>query len=130
VQRLLGQVGATRKYARADYHAYTGVGALLSHSWLLGRGQFLLSTAVAHHDRYREAQDFVSHRRRRDTRLRGQLLYGVPLQLVVGRWLELRALSGVVITLRVEHQTTRSSLQNYAYANTAYALGFTSSFDL
>jgi len=129
-QRLAVQLGGTSKHARENYYAYTGGAALLSHTWLLGSGQFLLSTAVARYDTYREEQEFVSHRKRRDAGLRGQLLYGVPLELVVGRWLELRALQGVVVTLRVEHSATESNLRNYEYANTAYALSFSSSFEL
>jgi hypothetical protein len=128
-QRLGGQLGATHKQAREDYHAYTGGAALLSHTWLLGGGQFLLSTAVAQYDTYREAQEFVSHRRRRDAKLRGQLLYGVPLERLVGGWLELRALRGTVVTLRVEHIDNASTLRNYEYTNTAYALSFSSSFE-
>ncbi len=117
------QLGATYRHtlkkAVAGFNAYSTNEATLTHTWLLGEGQFLLTTATYGVDGYAAADPFVSANRREDTTIRARTTYGVPLDTIA------RTLNGalpsevgdIVLNLTFEANWINSTITNFAYNN-------------
>lgn len=116
----LHQIGVslrhTEKWAKEDYHAYYGDELTVRHTWLLGKGQFLLSSISGAVHRYDEPDPLVSARTRRDEILRARVTYGAPLATLSP--VELHpALADITLTLTGEMFRAYSNLENYTYKN-------------
>jgi tetratricopeptide (TPR) repeat protein len=115
VHRLALTAQITNKTAELAFEAYEGVGLQLEHTWLLGAGQFLLTTFSAGVQDYDGPDGFVSARTRRDRLYLGRVTYGVPLGTLAADapegWRDL------VLTASVEALRADSNLPNYDYTN-------------
>ena len=114
------------KQAREKYNAYIENGYSISHTWLLGGGQFLLSTFSYQHDVYDDPDLLVSPTTERDQLYRFRVTYGVPVNAVMGSESTTigAALSGVNLTGTFEYFREGSKITNYAYTNRKYSLAF------
>lgn len=112
---LFGGYSHVDQGAAAKFDAYRRDSFTLGHGWLLGRGQFLLSSLIANVDGYRAAEPAVSQRARRDATYRARATYGVPLAFVA------KALRDASWTLTYEYYQATSNLTNYAYSNNKYS---------
>jgi len=102
----------TNQGAVAKFFAYSRESLNLTHTWLLGRGQFLLTSAFINFDRYEQPDVTVSKKYRHDNTYRGRVTYGVPLALLHPR------LSDFVFTVGYEYYHALSrDIPNYAYSN-------------
>lgn len=108
---LSGSYTHVEQGAAAKFDAYRRESVMVSHSWLLGRGQFLLSAVIVNSDRYRQAEAAVSQSNRRDYAQRARVTYGAPLSLIA------KPLGDMVWTLTYEYYHALSNLPNYSYSN-------------
>ncbi|HYM32615.1 MAG TPA: hypothetical protein VEU47_15020 [Candidatus Cybelea sp.] len=110
----------TRDNAEENFFAYDTDEIGISHTWLLGRGQFLLSTATYGIDRYDAPNPAVSAGDRRDNTLRIRSTYGVPLDtlsLAVKAGTLPEAIGDIVLSAGVEADWAQSTIANFAYTN-------------
>lgn len=98
--------GAAQKFDAYQRESFT-----LSHSWLLGKGQFLLSTAIINIDRYEQPELVVSKNNRKDNTYRARATYGVPLGFAS------KSLQNLIWLFTYEYYHADSSLLNYSYSN-------------
>ncbi len=68
--------------AVAKFFAYRRESFNVGHTWLLGRGQFLLSSFIVNLDRYEQPDLTVSTEYRRDDTYRARVTYGIPLSFI------------------------------------------------
>ncbi len=98
----------------------------LRHTWLLGRGQFLISGVTWGRDDYRRPDFRIDESRSRlDHRLRASLVYGAPVSFLVSPWVSSELLEGLLVSVQVDHYQQWSNIVNYQYDNTRVALMFT-----
>ena len=100
------------------HNAYEGVEVTGTHTWLLGKGQFVLSSLSYTVNSYDQPDSSVSARTRRDKQLRARAAYGAPAGLLLGRWLPEAALRDLTATCSVEQLRSLSNITNYTYSNT------------
>lgn len=129
VHRLELRAGPVLRSAERRYYGYAGVEAELAHTWLLGGGAFLRAGASMAWRRYKDAQDLVSRKIRRD--LLGSLRLGVgaPLRLI-----SLGRIGGevgeVVVSIDLEHFFASSNLPNYTWRSRRVGLLVSRRFEL
>ncbi|MBI3547837.1 MAG: DUF560 domain-containing protein [Elusimicrobia bacterium] len=111
-QRLVPSYNYQIKNAVRLYNAYTRNALGLEHTWLLGKGTFLLSSVTANFDRYVKEDAILAPWDRQDDTYRLRATYGAPLSLV---WKPLKDFLG---TLTYEYYHALSNLPNYSYDNT------------
>ena len=114
----------------SDVYSHDGPDLSARHTWLLGGGTFLLSEiGVARDSYWRPDRRITSKRSRRDLRVRASLAFGVPLQTLLATLLPEATipsvLSGVVMSIGVNHQLVESNIPNYEYDDTKTSLTFT-----
>ena len=125
--KLNAEITGSAKRAGKKYNAYNGLSLGFRHSWLLGKGMFLLSSISAESDSYLEADAVISDRKRKDTVLRGGLLYGLPVSMLHKK---LKNLTDLTLTLNCEHFRSKSNVLNYTYVNNKAALLLTYRWEL
>ncbi|MBI5211276.1 MAG: hypothetical protein HY927_14985 [Elusimicrobia bacterium] len=113
-----------RTAAIEGYNCYDRETLTLGHTWLLGKGQFLLTSASVNFDRYDLAERAVSVRRRSDDGIRARGTYGLPLGTL---W---KPLKGVVWTASYEYFQNFSNLESYGYTNNKISTMFTYRWEL
>ena len=84
----------------------------LSHTWLLGNGQFLLNSLTYQRDRYEDADSFVSKRTRRDDIFRYRLTYGAPLAFLFGAGILPEAFENISFSPSIDIVRSRSNINN------------------
>jgi TolB-like protein len=119
VTKLDGEVNFSAKRAEKAYNSYNGAAVGLRHSWLLGKGAFLLSSAYVGNDVYRGEDSVISRRKRRDATFRGGLLAGLPVAAIHRKLSKLKDLN---LSLNLEHYRSNSTIRNYTYINNKAAL--------
>jgi len=119
VMKLNAEAGFTAKRAAKDFNAYDGLAFTLRHSWLLGKGMFLLTSACLGRDAYLTKDAVISRKTRRDTTFRGAVVGGIPLPSIHRG---LKNLKDFTLTLNLEHYSSRSTVLNYTYTNNKAAL--------
>lgn len=122
VRMDLGYHHARTETARR-FNSFNRDSFTLGHSWLLGKGQFLLSGLTYQLDGYDLPEPAVHFSRRRDETLRLRSSYGLPLTVLA------RFLKGSLLTLTYEYFHSSSNLPNYAYSNNKLSSLFTYRFD-
>lgn len=127
--RLTADLTRIRKKARANFNEYRGYLAALNHTWLLGRGTFLLTHLSYGIDLYDTPDLLVSARRRRDTRYRSRLTFGLPLPLLLFDAKLPAALSDVTVTLSGEFFRSASNITNFTYNNSRISMSITKRVD-
>ncbi len=109
----------SHKSARTKHDTYNRYGFGPSHTWLLGRGQFLINTIDVNFDRYKGFNPQISRRHRNDTTFRYRLTYGVPIStlfLGFGKYLP-GVIKDINATATYEFYRSLSNLSNYTYSN-------------
>lgn len=129
VLRLDAGVGGVGKRADQDYYTYSGPQALLASTWLMGRGQFLLSSFFFEYDDYEGPELIVSTRTRRDAWYRGRVTYGAPLGFLLPFLSPPKAVRDTIMTANVEYLNVQSTLTNYEFDDWRLSLLFTKNFD-
>jgi hypothetical protein len=117
------------KEAHGRHNAYQGVAVNGSHTWLLGKGQFLLTALTFGVNGYDEPNVTIASRQRRDEQLRARLTYGLPVSLVIGEWLPRLVWEDLTAAVNVEQFRSLSNITNYTYSNTKLGLLFTKRFE-
>jgi len=121
-------VGMVHKQAREDFYTYTGPLALLAGTWLLGRGQFLLSTFTYEHDGYEGAETVISRTTRRDDVYLAGLTYGLPLASILPFAAASGALRDTLFTANATYLNERSTIENYRYDDWRFTILWTKRF--
>lgn len=99
------------KNAASSFNAYTRHELGIEHTWLLGKGMFLLSGFTAGYDRYVAPDFFVSPQLRTDDNYRFRSILGAPLSLLYA------PLKDFLGTVTYEYYHSLSGLSNYGYTN-------------
>jgi len=124
-------LGVIDKFARVGFYAYTGPFAVLSSTYLLGRGQFLISSFSYEHDFYDDPDPLVAPgRTRHDGLARGRLVYGVPLGILSALFEVPRSIGQTIFSVNGEYLNVQSNIRNYQYQNWRVSMLFTRNFDL
>ncbi|MCB9799521.1 MAG: DUF2860 family protein [Candidatus Omnitrophica bacterium] len=106
--------------AKQGYNAYERIGLRGSHTWLLGRGQFLINAIDLMYDQYDEPDTTIAGRFRRDKSLRYRVTYGAPLDfLLIGKILP-GPFKDITLTLSYEYYRSLSTITNYTYTNNKF----------
>lgn len=114
----------TEKHASRAYNEFMRESANFSHSWLLGKGMFLISSLTLNWDRYRDPDIVISRRYRRDGTIRANVTYGTPLAFIH------KSLKDLVWTATYEYYHAESTVRNYAYTNNKVATLLTYKWEL
>ncbi len=129
ILRFDAAVGGVSKSADQDFYAYSGPLAFLSGTWLLGGGQFLLSTFTFEYDGYQGPEPIVSSRTRRDEIYVGGLTYGAPLGFLLPFLSHSRAIRDTLITANATYLNEQSTIENYQYDDWRFTVMYTKSFN-
>ena len=121
--------GGVSKWADQDFYAYSGPLVALSGTWLLGRGQFLLSTFTLEYDAYRGPEPIVSSKTRRDAIFLGGLTYGAPLGFLLPFLNVPRALRDTMFTVNATYLNEQSTIENYQYNDWRVTVLYTKNFE-
>ncbi len=100
-----------------QYNAYEGYGLTGSHTWLVGEGQFFLSSASYTVNGYDKPDRAISSRKRQDRQYSARFTYGAPLKLWAGWLLPEFLTKDVTMTATFEQSRTHSNITNYTYKN-------------
>ncbi len=115
--RIGGGIVYARKNARQDYEDYNRLILRFFHSWLLGKGQFLLNSIDNGFDYYQIPDTAIASQVRKDTTLRYRITYGAPLTtLLIGKILP-GPLKDITATVSYEYYRSLSTITNYTYTN-------------
>ncbi len=128
-------VSWNREFKRAQnkYNGYIRHRLSAAHTWLLGGGQFLLTTGTVGKDFYDRNDPFVSGTRRLDDTYRLRLTYGAPLDFfsdLVADYALHRHLGDILLTLTGEQYWAVSDLPNYSYRNSKLQVMLTKKWNL
>ena len=115
--RVTGDYLHFYKDADADFLGYDRDQVRLSHTWLLGGGQFLLTNFTYQRDRYDEADIFISSRTRHDDTYRARATYGAPLGFLIGPGRLWSGLEDVTLSGSLEYLRSESNIRNFDYDN-------------
>jgi hypothetical protein len=115
--RVSGSLLYSYKNAARDYEGYDRFGFRLAHSWLLGKGQFLINSADTSFDRYDEQDAAIATQFRKDTNFRYRVTYGAPLTFfLIGKILP-KPFKNIVASFTYEYFRSLSNITNYTYTN-------------
>lgn len=118
--KIGGALNYSYKNAKADYEGYDHFGFLLSHSWLLGKGQFLINAIDTSFDRYDEQDAAIATMFRKDANFRYRVTYGAPLTFfLIGKILP-KPFKGVIASFSYEYFRSLSNVTNYTYTNNKF----------
>jgi hypothetical protein len=122
-------VGGLHKEAREDFYTYTGPVAAVTGTFLLGGGQFVLSTFSFEYDGYEGPEPLVSRRTRHDEVYLGALTYGAPLGFLLPFLSPPRAIRDTLLTVNATYLNEQSSIENYQYDDWRFTVLLTKNFD-
>jgi hypothetical protein len=119
--QLALEAGYDIKNAKAAYYAYESASVSGTHTWILPKAQFLLTTLECNVDNYEEADAAISARTRRDKQLRARVTYGLPASLLIpDRLAPEGALDNLDATVSFEQTRSLSNVLNYTYSNSRF----------
>ncbi len=122
--RSLISVGVHNRSADKRFYSYYGPGAGFEHTWLPGGGQFVIGSAAVDWNRYKDAQEFLSTKIRRELEVRTRVTYGAPLSFLSFGQLG-GGLGEIVFSLSGEYLWISSNLPNFTYDNLKLGFLFT-----
>jgi hypothetical protein len=129
VLRIDAGVGGVYKAADQDFYSYTGPVAFLGGTWLLGRGQFLLSTFTFEYDGYEGPEPIVSSKTRRDQIYIAGLTYGAPLAFLMPFLSHTAAFRDTLLTVNATYMDEQSTIENYRYDDLRFTVMYTKNFE-
>lgn len=129
----------TRKYgagaddagSRFDTQDYVGNELAVNHTWLLGRGQFILNNFSIGRDIYEQNDPLISGLTRHDLNLRYRTTYGAPLETIFG-WAGIQLapeIADITFTAGLELFRSYSNITNFEYDNVKFQTLLTKRFD-
>ena len=121
--------GFLHKDADQEFYTYTGPAAFASVTYLLGRGQFLLSTFSYEYDRYDGPDPIVSVDKRRDSVYVSGLSYGIPLGVLMPFLGSSPAVRDTLLTANATYVNEDSNIENYTYDDWRLSILFTKNFE-
>jgi tetratricopeptide (TPR) repeat protein len=121
--------GGVYKAADQDFYAYSGPLAYLSGTWLLGRGQFLLSTFTFEYDGYEGPEPIISSETRRDAIYLGGITYGAPLGFLLPFLGRSPAFRDTLFTVNATYLNVQSTIENYQYDDLRFTVMYTKNFE-
>lgn len=127
--RFDGGAGVLHKHAEEQFYTYTGPTTFVSGTWLLGQGQFLLSTFSYEYDAYRGHDPIVSHNARRDSIYTGGVSYGAPMGFLLPFLASSRVLRDTLFTLNATYLNEQSTIRNYQYDDWRLSMLWTKNFE-
>ena len=104
----------------AGFFSFTRAQIRLSHTWLMGGGQFLLNSLTFQRDRYEDPDPAISAITRHDDILRYRLTYGAPLSFFFGEGTLWPAVADITFTPSVEILRAESNLTNFEINNAKF----------
>ncbi len=107
------------KNAHRKYETYNRFGLRPYHTWLLGKGQFLINSVDVNFDRYKGIDPAVDGLHRHDSAFRYRVTYGAPLSTLligVGKYLP-SFIKDVTATVTYEYYRSLSNISNFTYTN-------------
>jgi len=113
--RVDATVGYAHQNAAQSFWAYDRYIVGLTHTWMLPKSMFLLSSVELHFDYYEMPDVAISAKTRQDNTGRIDLTYGLPLGLLHP------ALKDLIATVNYEYYVAYSNLLNYSYTNNKIA---------
>lgn len=131
-EHRLGLEGAhVWKNARQEYESYGGPSATLTHTWLLGQGMFLVTSASGEFNAYDKPDPLVSARTRSDKIGRLRTTFGVPVALLIEneQISQSESLRDLTFFVSVEGQRALSNIVGNSYDNYRFAFGLTKRWD-
>ena len=111
-RQFSGTIGGSFAFTRAQIR--------LSHTWLMGGGQFLLNSLTFQRDRYEDPDPAISAITRHDDILRYRLTYGAPLSFFFGEGTLWPAVADITFTPSVEILRAESNLTNFEIRNAKF----------
>ncbi|MDD5218038.1 MAG: hypothetical protein PHN49_08660 [Candidatus Omnitrophica bacterium] len=127
--RWTSSITYQNKCAKEKFDAYHNLKLENSHTWLLGKGQFLINTITAEFDRYKEADHDVVGRIRRDQVLSYRVTYGAPLTFfLIGKILP-RPFQDITLSANYEYFRELANITNYSYTDHKFQILWTKRFD-
>jgi hypothetical protein len=127
--RFDAAVAGVDKQAEVPFYTYRGPLVLLSNTWLLGQGQFLLTNFSFEYDAYEGPEPIVSQFTRYDSIYLGGITYGAPLGFLLPFLSPPQAIRDTLLTLNATYINEQSNLTNYQYDDWRFTLLFTKNFD-
>jgi tetratricopeptide (TPR) repeat protein len=127
--RFDAAAGFVDKQADQDFYTYVGPLAVLSGTWLLGQGQFLLANFSFEYDDYAGPEVVISSRTRRDAIYLAGLTYGAPLGFLLPFLSPPRAVRDTLLTVNGTYLNEQSTIPNYQYDDWRFTVLFTKNFD-
>ena len=115
--RLSWAIQYQNKNARQDYEGYERILLRQSHTWLLGKGQFLINALDVNFDHYDEVDASVASRRRREKGLRYRVTYGTPVSLFLPDKLIPHFVETITASLSYEYFRSLANITNFTYFN-------------
>ena len=121
IHLLSGDVTFLDKNAKGnfgtEFFSFRRAQLRLSHTWLLGSGQFLLNSLTFQRDHYQDPDAAVSIVTRRDEIWRYRMTYGAPLSFIFGKGTLWEAVEDVTFTPSVDILRQGSNLINFEVSN-------------
>lgn len=105
------------KNAVAKFFAYNRNQFRVTHTWLLGGGQFLLNNVSYQRDRYIVPDVAIRDITRHDDIIRYRITYGAPLGFIFGGGTLWEELEDITLTGSVERLRSSSNLANFDFNN-------------
>ncbi|MBI5622366.1 MAG: tetratricopeptide repeat protein [Elusimicrobia bacterium] len=114
----------TRTGALEPFNSFDREAITLGHTWLLGKGQFLLASGTVSFDRYDRAERVISQRIRMDDTVRARATYGLPMSML---W---KPMKGFTWTASYEYFQSFANIESYGYTNNKFSTMMTYKWDL
>ena len=127
--RVTLEYSRARKEARTKYFSYFADEITVDHTWLLGKGAFLLSHFGWRLDQYDDFDPLVSTRTRRDMQYRARLTIGAPLQTILLDAELPQFFSNMTVSATGEYYRATSNITNFQYSNRRFGLNISKRLD-
>lgn len=116
-QLVGGSLQYTLKRANQEWREYDEIEVSGDHTWLAGRGIFVINTIGYAHQIYDAPNPRVSGQRRHDNEVRYRFTVSSPLSNIFGRNLLSRAFYDMRLRASVQYADNSSNIINYDYNN-------------
>ena len=118
--RLAAGIAYANRHAEEKINAYERLSMRTAHTWLVGKGQFVINSLEVGFENYDEVDTAIVGRRRRDKTLRYRVTYGAPVTfLLIGKILP-KPFRDVTVTVTYEYFRSLSNITNFTYRNNKF----------
>jgi len=111
------------KDALLEHRAYEGLKVASTHTWFIGKGQYIINSVDTEFDHYDAVDDgILSSRKRHDKAFNYRLILGVSVKDLLGEKFFPDLTEGVTASFTYGFTRTLSNITNYTYTNHKYQL--------